>query len=165
MMRMHHAHVPVRSDSRQEEGTSSAVHGKHEEADVAEKVSKHPLELGGVVAGPKGQSHVEQKISHCQVEEQHCAALPGPHVEAKDPESQAVTDDPQNKLCHQQWREHTDQNSPIEMALHLSLCAVCQSADQRNKQVGKCAAFKGKHVVLVYAGRRGSFCFSPVYNM
>lgn len=69
MMGMHHTHVPVHSNSHQEDGTSTAVHCQHEEADVAEGASKFPVELRDVVAGTERQSHVEQKVSHCQVEE------------------------------------------------------------------------------------------------
>lgn len=69
MMGTHHTHVPVHSDSHQEEGTSTAVHCQHEEADVAESISKHPLDPRDVVAGTERQSKIEQKVSHCQVEE------------------------------------------------------------------------------------------------
>lgn len=69
MMGMYHTHVPVHSDSHQEDCTSTAIHGQHEETDVAESASKHPLDLREVVAGTKRQSHVEQKISQGQVEE------------------------------------------------------------------------------------------------
>lgn len=69
MMGMHHMHVPVHSDSHQEDSTAAAVQRQHEEADVAEGASKHPVDPSVVVAGTERQSHIEQKISHCQVEE------------------------------------------------------------------------------------------------
>lgn len=69
MMGMHHTHVPIHSDSHQEEGTSTAVHCQHEEAGVAESVSKPPLDLRDVVAGTERQNHDEKEVSHCQVKE------------------------------------------------------------------------------------------------
>lgn len=69
MMGMHHTHVPVQSNSHQEDSTAAAVQLQHEEADVADDVSKLPGDPRIVVAGTERQSHVEQKISHCQVEE------------------------------------------------------------------------------------------------
>lgn len=132
MMGMHHTHVPVCSNSHQEEGTSAAVHCQHEEANVAEILSKHPLDLRGVVAGTEWQNHDEQKISHCQVKEQHRAALPWLQVEAEDPESQTISKDSQNKLCCQEWREHTDQQSAIKIAFHVEFSAALLAADERN---------------------------------
>ena len=74
---MHHTHVPVAGDGHQEDGASAAVHRQHEEADVAHGFSEHPPEASVVVAGPERQRRDEQKIGHCQVEEQDRAAFPG----------------------------------------------------------------------------------------
>lgn len=105
---MHYTHVPVCSDCHQEDGTPTAIHGQHEEANVAEGLSKLPLDFGVVVVGTEGQDQDEQEISYCQIEEQHRAALPRLHVEAEDPERQTIPKDSQNKLWCQKWREHTD---------------------------------------------------------
>lgn len=132
MMRMRHTHVPVCSNSHQEKGASGAVHRQHEEASIAERVSKHPLDFRDVVADTEGQGHVEHQIRHGQIEEQHRAAPPGLQVEAEDPESQTIPNDSKNNLCHQNWREDTDQQTPIEIALHVELCAVFLVSDQKN---------------------------------
>lgn len=69
MMRMHHTYVPVHSDSHQEEYASTSAQCQHEECDVAQGISKLPLDPRQVVAGTERQSHVEQEVSQCQVEE------------------------------------------------------------------------------------------------
>lgn len=114
MVRVHHAHVPVAGDGHQEDGASTAVHGQHEETDVAHRFSEHPAEARVVVDGPEGQRRDEQKIGHCQVEEQDRAALPGLQVAAEDPESQAVAEASQNERCSQQRRQHADQDGAVE---------------------------------------------------
>lgn len=98
VIRVHHAHVPVTGDGRQEEGASAAVHRQHEEANVAHRFSEHPRQLAVVVAGTERQHQNEQEVCNCQVEEQHRAALPGLQVAAEDPERQAVPDASQNEF-------------------------------------------------------------------
>ena len=129
-MGMHNTHVPVHGDRHQEEDTSTAIHSQHEQADVAESLSKDPVEPVHVVAGTERQSQDEQKVGHRQAEEQHRAALPGLQVEAEDPEGQTIAEDPQNDLCHQQRREDSAQQSSIKMALHVELCAVSLAASK-----------------------------------
>lgn len=138
MMGMHNTHVPIHSDSHQEECASAAVHCQHEEADVADSATKHPVDLRDVVAGTERQGNVEQEISHRQVEEQHRAALPGLQVEAEDPESQTISKESQNKLYYQQWREHIGQHSPSEIAFHVELRAVLPAADRNNPRRTVC---------------------------
>lgn len=121
MMGMHHTHVPVHSDCHQEEGASAAVHCQCEEDNVADGLSKSPLHLEVVVACTEGQCHDEKKISHHQVEEQHCAALPGPQVAAEDPESQTISKESQNELCPQKWWQQADEQSAVEMAFHVGV--------------------------------------------
>lgn len=101
MVRVHHTHVPVASNSHQEDGASAAVHRQHEEKDVAHRFSEYPVEASVIVAGPERQHRDEQKICYCQVEEQDRAALPGLQVAAEDPERQTVPEASQNKLCSQ----------------------------------------------------------------
>lgn len=117
VMRVHHAHVPVAGDGHQEDGAPAAVHRQHEETNVTHRFSEHPRQLGVVVAGAERQHGDEQKVGHCQVEEQHRAALPGLQVAAEDPERQTVPKASQNELHSQKWRQHTDQEGAVEMAL------------------------------------------------
>lgn len=114
MVGVHHTHVPVAGDSHQEDGASAAVHRQHEETDVAHRFSERPPEAGVVVAGPQRQHRDEQKVRHCQVEEQDRAALPGLQVAAEDPERQTVPDASQNELCSQNRRQHADQDGPVK---------------------------------------------------
>lgn len=114
MVRVHHTHVPVAGDGHQKDGASTAVHREHEETDIAHCLSEHPAEASAVVDGPEGQSHDEQKIGQCQVEEQDRAALPGLQVAAEDPERQAVAQASQKELGSQQRRQHADQDGAVE---------------------------------------------------
>lgn len=88
-------HVPVHGDGREEEGAAAAVHDQHEEAGVAERRAEAPAQPGEVAAGPEWQCRAQQEVGHGLVEEQNCAALPGPQVEAEDPEGQPVPQEPE----------------------------------------------------------------------
>ena len=121
MMGMHHTNVPVHSDRHQEEGASGSVRCQHEEDNFADSRSKSPLHVEVVVACTEGQCQDEKKISHHQVEEQHCAALPGPQAAAEDTESQTISKESQNELCPQNWWQHADEQSAVEIAFHVGI--------------------------------------------
>lgn len=108
MVGMHHTHVSVNGNGHHEEGAPTAIHGHHEEAEVTEAATELPLDLRQVVDCTERQTQNEQEICHCQVEEQHRAALPRPQVEAEDEQSQTVSNEAQDGLHHQQRREHPD---------------------------------------------------------
>ena len=82
-------------------------------------MAKLPVHLREVVAGAKGQYHVEQEVSQRKVEEENRAALPGLQVEDEDPQRQSVAKGTQDEIHQQQRRQHPDEHGGLVKALHV----------------------------------------------